>query len=187
MLTGRNTAFFCEINLKDNWDLFTQRVSNYKPRNNEDEVYITSTIDTIQIDEYYDTGIRYKGSKEIISNQSFTEIKKVLDKIHIRIEIERTFESRIITNVLTFLNLLFLTICIIETCCYIREYPNSNYNLRLTFLMELILIGILIIIWQLSRQRHLMIIKDIQKMINDTNPATNSTYPKGGLSFSNEH
>jgi hypothetical protein len=42
--------------------------------------------------------------------------------------------------------------------------------------MQIIFIFVLILIWQMSRQRHLVIIKDIEKIIYDTNPATQRAF-----------
>lgn len=167
MLTSRNIAFLYEMDLKDSWKFFSQRVKNYRARNDEEEVYLSINENTIAICEYYESDMQHKGSPRVIKNQTFTTITNNQSKIQIKIEIQKPFESRIFTNLISFLNLLFLVSSITVTVHFFRHGPNSNFKLILIYLFQFILFCSLILNWLLTRQRHLQIIKDIEKIIND--------------------
>ncbi len=166
-LTGRKEVFTYQMILNNKWDILSRNFECLEPIDEEDEVYVTVTEDTIKINEYYDSGIRFKGSNTVLFNKAHTELIKRENLINVTIEIERVYVSRIITNVVTLLN----TLCSILVIggLYRKIFRSSSYenNWNELFLVQVILIFILVIIWIVSRQKHISILKAIQRIINE--------------------
>ncbi|GAB2843128.1 hypothetical protein [Ferruginibacter profundus] len=171
---SRNTAFLIEIELNNNWDILSKRVSNSTPTNKDNDYFVTVLDKIITIDEYYLTdGLRSKGSIVIIKNHAHTEIKKGLNTAEVKIEIERTKESSLFTQILIIGNLIFLFLAILDTYKYLYGNSIHKSNLLIDFINQTLFLGLLIVNWIISREKYLSIIKNIKEALNNTNPATN--------------
>lgn len=166
-LSGRNQVYSYFIYCKHDWDyvLALFKAESIKEENLASDVFITCSQEEINIEEFYDSDARHRGSDMVLNNEAHTIITMENSNLKVTIEIYRVFESRIITNVFLVLHLLFSTTLIAQLISFVWKDFVDNFSIVLALIFTIAFSGTLALLWILSRQKTKMIKRMIEYTI----------------------
>ncbi len=147
-----------------NWDKVVIAFRNYSERVHNN-VLVSVADNEICIHEFYDSGIRHRGSEMTINNEITTTLSKNGTGVKVEIVTWRTFESRIVTNVIIILAILFNVILIVVL--FLTVFHNLSIELEFLGLTAgtILLYFILIVMWQVSGIKYKETKRRIENMI----------------------
>ena len=164
-LSGRPLQYRYQIEQID-WDNAVEKFRDFSSRlTAEDNITVEVSGDEIVMFEFYDSGIRYKGSPMAINNEVTTVIQNGQSGIDVEIEIWRAGESRILSNVFIVLSALSLSLFIFRL--YTRLSGNIEFS-PLPFLAASVgLSSAVIVFWLVFRIKYLAVKEGITTILND--------------------
>lgn len=92
----------------------------------DDNILVSVAEDDILVQEFYDSGIRVRGSSMPVNSEVWTAINKSDTGVVITIDIWRAGEARIFTNIFMFLWLLTAVLCLLVTYYWLAGYSDAN-------------------------------------------------------------
>lgn len=127
----------------------------------DDNMKVAISDCEITIQEYYWSGIYYKGSSKSVNNEARTTIKSASGKLIVTIDIRRAIESRLMTNI-------SIILAPVSGIRYVYDlYTWFNGNTRsapLAYMAFSLFLALLVVVfWQLSRTKY----KQVRKGITD--------------------
>jgi hypothetical protein len=145
--------------LADNFRYFASQL------NIDDNILLSVEEDEILIQEFYDSGVRARGSSVPINNEAWTAIRKTDGGVNIAIDIWRASAARILTNIFTILSLITTLFCLLISYYWLAGYGDANPlpSLIATF----ILISIVALSWLITSMKYKSIKKGINAIIAD--------------------
>ncbi|MFM2385996.1 MAG: hypothetical protein RL660_753 [Bacteroidota bacterium] len=133
------------------------------------EISIEVYDDYMVIDEFYNSGFTSMRDKRPAISHAQTELKIVQNEIQVCIDINRAFEPIFYTMIAALLNVLALLFSIVGTIYFLADIGYVEINLLAIYMFNLVLFGALLLIWSLSREKHISIMRDIDRILKSVN------------------
>lgn len=146
------------------WDKVVIAFRNYSERVHNN-ILVSVADNEICIHEFYDSGIRHRGSEMTINNEITTTLSNNRNGVTVEIITWRTFESRIVTNAIIILAILFNVILIMVL--FLTVFYNLSIQLEFLGLTAgtILLYFILIVMWQVSSIKYKETKRRIQNIV----------------------
>lgn len=119
--------------------------------------------DEIIIQEFYDSGIRYRGSEMALNNEILAVLRKDIDKLKVTIDLWRAFESRLLTNVFIILSFALSLLLMLGICGWF--FRCITFNLLPLLVLILVFDLVIILMWTSSRMKYIGVKRLIKTVI----------------------
>ena len=162
-LSGRSLRFvYSPAEVK--WSRALSTFQEYFRKFNADGDLLISVSDTeISLQEFYDSGVRYRGSAMVINNEILVSIEDEGGNAKMTFYIWRALESRLITNVATVIAFLSSLILMYDISKWIGrdEIPQLLPLLMLILICHLVTITM----WMSTRMKYLGVKRRVLNII----------------------